>query len=387
MKNCNQLRLFHRPSATAGRRSRHGFTLVELLVVIAIIAVLIGLLLPAAQSSREAARRSSCINNMKQMGLALHSFHDAKKALPAGNRWTWGCGVSTALNRNFDGTAFPTTAPNRFRGTMQVAILPFMEQNALYSEIDFKPAAVRVDAQSIGGRLLVQHVISTFQCPSDIGGVIPNSTDFASGYAGYAVCNYFGNAGWSAGGSGGSPGNPDSPCPNTYFVTYRPYSGLGGFVDTNGCGSASGCVRPNPAGLFARCGNEWQCRFQQITDGLSKTIMIGESRPACSLFAQYGWATPNLNSQSMPWIPLNYDSCTGGPDAAAAFAAAQAKGLDGCATPFNQSTSWGWKSKHPGIVNVVMADGAVISLSESMDQFTLARLGVRADGQAIGSFR
>jgi prepilin-type N-terminal cleavage/methylation domain-containing protein len=374
----------------APSHDRRGFTLVELLVVIAIIGVLIALLLPAVQSTREAARRSSCTNNMKQMGLALHSYHDAKKSLPPGNLWTHGFPNTTHF---FDGRPFPTNPPNRPRGTMQVLILPFMEQNALYSQIDFKPSAIGVHAQVIGGRPLREHVISTFQCPSDIGGVIPNSPDFAtlpppgSNLAGVAVCNYFGNAGWSQGALGGSPGNSASPCTNTYFVTYRPYSGLGGFLDTNGCNSSSGCARPNPAGLFARIGNEWQCRFRQITDGLSKTIMVGETRPACSFYAQVGWATSdNLNGLSMPWIPLNYDSCTGGIDAATAFAAAQAKGLDGCATPFTHSTSWGWKSRHPGIVNVVMADGAVISLSEAMDQFTLARLGVRADGRATGSF-
>jgi len=270
---------------------------------------------------------------------------------------------------------------------MQVQILPFVEQAGLFSQIDFAPTAVGVHAQLIGGRPLSQHVISTFQCPSDIGGVIPNSPDFATGVAGSAVCNYFGNAGWSQGALGGSPGNPDSPCTNNYFFTYRPYSGLGGFVDSNGCGNPNGCPRPKPAGLFARCGNDWQCRFAHITDGLSNTIMVGETRPACSYWAQSGWATSNnLNGLSMPWVPLNYDSCTGGVDDVTANAAAQAKGLDGCATPFNYSTAWGWKSRHPGVVNMIMADGAVLTFSENMDQYTLARLGVRADGQIIGTF-
>jgi prepilin-type N-terminal cleavage/methylation domain-containing protein len=378
------------------KRLRRAFTLVELLVVIAIIGLLIAMLLPAVQSARESARRSSCTNNMKQMGLALHLYENANGFLPAANLWTWGCGVSSTLNRYFDGRPFPTTAPNRARGTMQVQILPFVEQAGLFSQIDFAPTAIAVHDQSIGGRPLRQHVISTFQCPSDIAGVIPNSPDFATGFAGYAVCNYFGNAGWAAGGTntnGGSPGNPDSPCTQDYYMRFKPFPASppamsnGGFVDTNGCGSASGCLRPKPAGLFARCGNDWQCRFAHITDGLSNTIMVGETRPACSYWAQSGWAmSNNLNGLSMPWIPLNYDSCTGGVDDVTANAAAQAKGLDGCATSFNYSTSWGWKSRHPGVVNVIMADGAVLTLSENMDQHTLARVGVRADGQIIGTF-
>jgi len=225
-------------------------------------------------------------------------------------------------------------------------------------------------------------VISTFQCPSDLGGAIPNSADFAANFSGRAVCNYYGNCGQPASGS-----NPNCPCTNTYYTTYKPFTGTGGFTFPNGCSSASGCAKPNPAGLFSRTGNDFKCQFRQITDGLSKTIMVGETRPACSEYAQVGWAaSDNLNGLSSPYIPLNYDSCIGGTNSAAAFAAAQAKGLDGCAASHNWSTSWGWKSRHPGVVNVIMADGAVLALSENIDQFTLARLGVRADGQTIGVF-
>jgi prepilin-type N-terminal cleavage/methylation domain-containing protein len=364
-----------RPSADGLRPSAGGFTLVELLVVIAIIAVLIGLLLPAVQSAREAARRSSCTNNMKQIGLGLHLYQDANGKLPAGNLYTYGF-PGQANSRYPDGTPWPTTAPNRRRGTMQVLILPFIEQSTFHSQIDFSPAATDVDAQVIGDRQLRQHVISTFQCPSDAAGVIADSADVLAELRGNAVCNYFGNAGNSI----PTPGNQASPCPNSYFTTFRPFAGDGGFVNPNGGRF------PNPAGLFARDGNNWQCRFKNITDGLSNTIMVGEARSGCSQFAGRGWArTDNLNGLSALYVPLNFDSCIGGPTQPAALANAQAAGRDGCATIFAWNTAWGFKSQHPGIVNFIMADGAVLTISENADQFTLARMGCRADGLPNGS--
>jgi prepilin-type N-terminal cleavage/methylation domain-containing protein len=358
---------------------RPGFTLVELLVVIAIIGVLIGLLLPAVQAARESARRSSCVNNMKQMGLGLHLYNDANQHLPAGNVWTYGYGSG---QRYYDGSPWPTSPPNRHRGTMQVLILPFIEQDSLYSQIDFDPTAGHVFQQSIGGKQLRQHVIGSFQCPSDAPGLIPGPPEFTGTVAGNAVCNYFGNAGQA----GSSPGNPDSPCTQSYYNTFKPFAGNGPFRNPNGCSNANGCPLPNPVGCFARDGNHFKCAFKTITDGLSNTIMVGEVRMECSEYGRMGWArTDNLNGLSCPFIPLNYDSCTNGADAATAYANAQAKGLDGCASSHTWSTSWGFKSRHPGIVNLLMCDGAVTTASENCDQFTLARMGCRADGQPTGS--
>lgn len=83
-------------------------------------------------------------------------------------------------------------------------------------------------------------------------------------------------------------------------------------------------------------------------------------------------------------MPLNYDSCIGGADATAAYAAAQAQGLDGCASKYNWNVSWGFKSRHPGIVNLMMCDGSVMAVSENCNQYTLARMGCRADGRPVG---
>ena len=102
-----------------------GFTLVELLVVIAIIGVLVALLLPAVQAAREAARRSQCGNNLKQIGLALHNYHDTLKWFPPGAVFEGG--ASTA----------PNAQPINQRGSMHVRLLPYMEQQALYNAFDF----------------------------------------------------------------------------------------------------------------------------------------------------------------------------------------------------------------------------------------------------------
>ncbi len=117
---------------------RNGFTLVELLVVIAIIGILIGLLLPAVQAAREAARRMQCTNNMKQIGLAMHGYHDALGSFPPGNTFFNGRNGTSLL-----GTGKQCEAGGVYHGMMGWAafILPYMEQNALYESIDFTKRA------------------------------------------------------------------------------------------------------------------------------------------------------------------------------------------------------------------------------------------------------
>ncbi|MEW4567143.1 DUF1559 domain-containing protein [Tautonia sp. JC769] len=151
------------------RRSRGGFTLIELLVVIAIIGVLIALLLPAVQSAREAARRAQCTNHLKQLGLALHNYHDIHNTLAPGRIWRAGP----------PGPAFPTIFSGTPNTTWFILMLPQFEQQALYNAFNFELGAEGVPTDwGIGGPLapalglfanstVTGTKISIFQCPSD----------------------------------------------------------------------------------------------------------------------------------------------------------------------------------------------------------------------------
>ncbi|MCO8125019.1 DUF1559 domain-containing protein [Stieleria sp. TO1_6] len=171
-------------------RKRTGFTLVELLVVIAIIGILVGLLLPAVQAAREAARRMSCSNNFKNIGLAIHNYHSAYKQLP-----NHGTGATSETNDNWNDADDPGTAgaPGGFTrhqlGAL-VGILPFMEQQGMWNQISNPlvepdgeawfamgpaPYAIRYPAWASD--------VPTYRCPSDPGVGLP-----AIGRSNYAVC-------------------------------------------------------------------------------------------------------------------------------------------------------------------------------------------------------
>lgn len=171
---------------------RHrAFTLIELLVVIAIIAILIALLLPAVQSAREAARRSQCKNNLKQMGLAIHNYHDSHRVFPPGN-----------INTRFNGNANSTSGWG-----WQAMILPQMDQSPLYQELgvstrDFDSTVPGLASLPVTATPLTQTRIPAYRCPSDVGSwTNPHRSDHGtSNYVGVS-----GNASVSA--VGGLTGN------------------------------------------------------------------------------------------------------------------------------------------------------------------------------------
>ena len=144
--------------------ARRGFTLIELLVVIAIIAVLIALLLPAVQQAREAARRTQCRNNMHQLGLAMHNYHDTHSVFPSG--WVRSAGA------------------NDLRTTMWTMLLPFVDESALYNAYNFSTGS---GALIVTNSTVTMATLAQYNCPSD------SAVGITSTY--YSWCSYVGNWG------------------------------------------------------------------------------------------------------------------------------------------------------------------------------------------------
>lgn len=233
------------------RSRRAGFTLIELLVVIAIIAILVAILLPAVQQAREAARRSQCKNNLKQIGLALQNYHDTYKQFPLGAVYT------ENGPPNYRGDSITGAGDNGWTNTWAVAIMPMMEEQNRYEQINFN---VRSDNQPD----VYNEDRTSFKCPSD-----------------------FNNGAKETGsGSGASPGPGARYDRGNYAANYGggwandPSAGQGGINGTptwNGAGANRGVfasVNVDTGTRRARGG--WGAKMRDITDGPSNTIVVSE---------------------------------------------------------------------------------------------------------------
>ncbi len=349
---------------------RQAFTLVELLVVIAIIGILIALLLPAVQAAREAARRSQCTNNLKQLGLALHNHHDIHKRFPPGGAGThapWGTYVST------DEAGWGPS--------WLVHILPFIEQEPLYGMLDLSVSNPGW-GDATTGAAIANAVIPPFRCPSTplektVSGTPPSSS-------------------------------------NVMLVTYVGISGaINGLIPNynetrcNSGGSGSGCCTGGIA-----CGNGvlfpfGKIGFQDITDGTSNVMAISEQSDFLKTQnnTKVDWGAGHLHgwvigahggSLTAKRAPPNY------------FSGGDARTFNQTTIryPINQKTGWPdgdgdcgglgvcrnmgdnipLNSTHPGGVNAALCDGSVRFVSETIDLATLAQLAVRDDGVPLGDY-
>ena len=370
-------------------RPLHGFTLVELLVVIAIIGILVALLLPAIQAAREAARRTECINHLKQVGLAMQNFVDSQRTFPTG-----GDGPRPLIE-NFLKDSLSVTDPLQRRGPANgpakqglgwgYQILPYLEQNALHNLVSTKQ--------------LKATVVSLYFCSSrrspvvaevDLGG--PTETVVLTDYVGATPCTcklidcverfdprdsvpMTGSAhsksspasnAWSFFRGKEAGGPPSSPPDDSV------YDGI--IVRTPWRWRVAALIPGDPREFPKNAPQP--VKPAQIEDGLSNTLLVGEKYVRSDLHA--GGSFSDDDGWTAGWDPdIMRSTCFQplGDSAPEGFSNDNFYGKN--------ADSWNFGSAHPGVHNAVFADGSVHSLSFDIDVVLFNHLGTRNDGQVI----
>jgi prepilin-type N-terminal cleavage/methylation domain-containing protein/prepilin-type processing-associated H-X9-DG protein len=332
------------------RWHRSGFTLIELLVVIAIIAILIGLLVPAVQKVRDAAARAQCQNNLKQIALACHGYHDAYKKLPYGAYRPMGAGAA-------DGSAGPYPDPYQFWSWLAM-IMPYVEQAPLYKLADtwartgggwqtltgdryWWPWGNLTDTAPPGPNPALKVPIPVYTCPSDDRPLVATTSDPLT----VAFTSYLGNAG---------SGNLARNGVFTESLRIKLRYGLGG------------------------TGSPLQVKLQGITDGTSNTILAGERPPSQDLefgwwFAGAGFDASGVGDVMMEARATNYATALGCPTSLVGFQ----PGL--ISNNCDQVHYW---SLHTAGGNFAMADGSVRFLTYDANNI-LIQLSTRNGGEVF----
>ncbi len=366
------------------RRVKSGFTLIELLVVISIIAVLIALLLPAVQSAREAARRSQCVNNLKQIGLAIANYTDLYGTYPPG-------GITS------NGNPWATGANSL---NWRAMILPQVEANNAYNSVNFVVNVGDNAAAAAAFYTAYSLTFSSFLCPSDgenQNGKLPNGqagpgnpngqfcnqvTDqsgtptswtpvsnyagsFGDNYCGGPLCN---NLPWE------TPYNGNPP-------PGKPRIGFNGFWGTNFGGSdgftaGQGKMR----GFFDYRLTQPPPTIAAVTDGTSNTIIVGEMLPSRSADSNFWFQNGGLAGMT---VPLGWNSNT--VDAASSSCN---QNWQGASAPLGcrfGAAAKGFVSQHPGGANFAFADGSVHFLKSNINHATYCALGSIRGGEVTSS--
>lgn len=319
-----------------------GFTLIELLVVIAIIAVLIGLLLPAVQAAREAARRAQCLNNLKQLGIALHNYHDTQGSFPASRPGF----VAVPSDRN---------AMSGF-----VSILAYMEQTPLANAYNFgvmldAPANIPpyvIDANV--NTTVVGSVINTFLCPSD------NSRTIISLQNAYGIS-----------GNGQNPELPQMAISAYAFCAGSNIPDISAQTKFTNNGFA---YYLNPTSI------------RDFTDGTSNTLAVGETNVNDGFYKGSAYCPPGTDTTQRLIHRHNFNvwgaSNRLGSNFRVAFNPINTRP---CAGVTYTASNAAFGSNHPGGANFLLADGSVRFLKETLNQLTYRSLGSRNGGEVLSA--
>ncbi|WP_437200784.1 DUF1559 family PulG-like putative transporter [Planctomicrobium sp. SH664] len=317
------------------RFRRSGFTLIELLVVIAIIGVLVAMLLPAVQQAREAARRNACQNNLKQLALAVHNYHDVAGVFPPGYVWNSTVAVAATRQRTYGWGAF---------------LLPYIDQANVYNQLETGLKSMRDLFLTDADRPKLQIPLPIYRCPSDNGSALTlrgtSEHNVGNGWE-VARSNYVGNYGYN--------GDPISSPGNQTLGVWGNCPGDGVFYRNS------------------------RTTFRDITDGSSMTFMLGERA--------YEIPGSRFLPGAAVYIGVNDNESAAG----SAWGRGHAV-VGSVAYPMNNNIAdsyivrHSYSSPHVGGAQFALCDGSVRFLSEHMSDVTYQALGKREDGRTIGEF-